>query len=98
MKLFDKKKIRLYLIAGLIITGALYLMFNNNGIFKYVRTKGDLEKLNSRIIQLESENRKLEAEIDSLRKAVPAKIEKVAREKYNMIRADEKKVEFKIDE
>jgi cell division protein FtsB len=40
----------------------------------------------------------LEAEIDSLKRNVPAKIEKIAREKYNMIRPNEKKIEFKAEE
>ena len=54
--------------------------------------------MNTRITQLEEENRKLEAEIDSLKRNVPAKIEKIAREKYDMIRPNEKKIEFKPEE
>jgi cell division protein FtsL len=86
------------MIACLIVVGTLYLIFNNYGILKYVRAKSQLEELNTKIMQLQDENRKLEAEIDSLKSKVPAKIEKVAREKFNMIRANEKKIEFKVDE
>jgi len=47
---------------------------------------------------LEEENQKLEAEIDSLKRNIPAKIEKIAREKYDMIRPQEKKIKFKAEE
>ena len=98
MKLFESKKTRFYIIVAVVAIGTLYLLFNNYGIVKYVKVKSELEDLNSRITQLEEENRRLEAEIDSLKRNVPAKIEKIAREKYNMIRPNEKKIEFKPEE
>ena len=48
------------------------------------------EEIASRMeISIEKVNKILEAEIDSLKKKVPAKIEKIAREKYNMKRKNE---------
>ncbi len=98
MKFIENKKTRFYIIVAVVVIGTLYLLFNNYGIIKYARVKSDLEDLNTRITQLEEENRKLDAEIDSLKRNVPAKVEKIAREKYNMIRPNEKKIEFKTEE
>lgn len=98
MKTLESKRTRFYIIVFVIVVGTLYLIFNSYGIIKYARVKGEIEELNTRITQLESENKKLEAEIDSLKRKVPAKIEKIAREKYDMIRPNEKKIEFKAEE
>jgi len=98
MKFIENKKTRFYIITSIVVIGTLYLLFNNYGVIKYAKVKSELEDLNLRTTQLEEENRKLEAEIDSLKRNVPAKIEKIAREKYNMIRPNEKKIEFKPEE
>jgi cell division protein FtsB len=98
MKFIENKKTRFYIIASVVVIGTLYLLFNNDGVIMYAKVKSQLEDLNTRITQLEEENRKLEAEIDSLKRNVPAKIEKIAREKYDMIRPNENKIEFKVKE
>lgn len=98
MKLLENKKTRFYIIVTVVVIGTLYLLFNNYGVVKYAKVKSDVEDLSSRINQLEEENRRLESEIDSLKRNIPAKIEKIAREKYNMIRPNEKKIEFKAEE
>jgi len=98
MKFIENKKTRFYIIATIVVIGTMYLLFNNYGVIKYAKVKSELEDLNTRITQLEEENRMLEAEIDSIKRNVPAKIEKIAREKYDMIRPNEKKIEFKAEE
>jgi len=98
MSFIDNKKVKFYIITSVVVLGTLYLLFNSYGIIKYAKVKNELDDLNQRITQLENENRKLEAEIDSLKRNVPAKIEKIARENYNMIRPNEKKIEFKAEE
>lgn len=98
MSFLDNKKVKFYIIASVVVLGTLYLLFNSYGVIKFAKVKGELDDLNIRITQLEEENRKLEAEIDSLKRNVPAKIEKIAREQYDMIRPNEKKIEFKAEE
>lgn len=98
MKFFENKKNRFFIITSVVIIGTLYLVFNSTGVIKYAKVTSELEDLNIRITQLEEENKKLEAEIDSLKKNVPTKIEQIAREKYDMMKPNEKKIEFKGEE
>ncbi len=94
MKLLKSNKVKFLFIALLCLVGGVYLLFNEKGVIRYVELKGEVDELNEKIELLEKENRILEGEIDSLRKKIPAKIEKTAREKYDMIRPNEKKIEF----
>lgn len=94
MKLLKSNKVKFLFIALLCLVGGVYLLFNEKGVIRYVELKGEVDELNEKIELLEKENRKLEGEIDSLKKKIPAKIEKTAREKYDMIRPNEKKIEF----
>ncbi len=94
MKLLKSNKVKFLFIALLCLVGGVYLLFNEKGVIRYVELKGKVDELNEKIELLEKENRILEGEIDSLRKKIPAKIEKTAREKYDMIRPNEKKIEF----
>ena len=57
--------------------------------------KGELDSLNTQISNLQNDNERLQSEIDSLKKEIPAKIEKVAREKYDMIKEGERTIELK---
>lgn len=98
MSSLTNRKTRFYTIVIIVLVGLLYLVFNDNGILKYAKVKNEITELNARISQLEDENKRLSAEIDSLKKNIPAKIEKIAREKYGMIKPNEKKIEFKEEE
>ena len=93
-----RKKIFFYLFITIILTGIFYLFFNEHGIIKYVKLNNEVESLNEQIGNLEEENINLKNEIDSLKKEIPAKIEQVAREKYDMIREGEKTIEVKKED
>ncbi len=81
------------IIVGLFfLIGILFLFFNEYGVLKFIKLNNQVNELNEKIRTVEIENKRLQAEIDSLENKVPAKIEKVAREKYNMIRPGESKV------
>ncbi len=80
----------LFIILGLIfLVGAVYIFFNNEGILKYLKLKSDVNDLKEQILTVDKDNKSLQAEIDSLQRKDPAKIEKIAREKYGMIRKGE---------
>lgn len=94
MKLLKSNRVKFLFIALLCLVGGVYLLFNEKGVIRYVELKNEVDGLNEQIELLEKENKKLEGEIDSLKKKIPAKIERTAREKYDMIRPNEKKIEF----
>lgn len=77
--------------------GSLYLLFNNFGVIKYIKLKKEVDSLTQTIEEIKSENKRLEAEIDSLKNLEPAKIEQIAREKYNMIKPKEKKIDIIVE-
>lgn len=92
MKLFNKKT-KYYFFGVALLVGALYLLLNDFGFYRYQNLSNEIEKLNFRIEKLQEENKKLEGQIDSIRRKDPSKIEKIAREKYDMIRPGETKIE-----
>lgn len=94
MKLLKSNRVKFLFIVLLSVAGGTYLLFNEKGIIRYVVLKNEVEDLNEKIELLQAENEKLEGEIDSLRKKIPSIIERTAREKYDLIRPGEKKIEF----
>ena len=87
------KKLSFYIFLLLFIIAVVFLFFNESGVFKYAKLQNDVKSLNEQIQKLQDQNKDLQAEIDSLQRKVPAKIEKVAREKYGMKRPGEKSIE-----
>ncbi len=89
-----RKKFVLFTLIVVVLLGLLYIIFNENGIIKYLTLKHQLNSLKEEAGKVEDNNKKLKESIDSLRAKVPAKIERVAREKYNMMRKGEKAVKI----
>ena len=91
-----KSKLLLRISLVVVILGALaFLLLHENGILKYLELKSELNKIDSEITASEEKLKSLQAEIDSLKNS-KEKIERVAREKFNMMKKNEKA--FKIDE
>lgn len=88
-----KKKIVLYTFLVVVIIGVSYILFNEYGLLKYFKIKGELESINTQIETLKEENVRLQNEIDSLKNKIPAKIERTAREEYDMMRENEVKID-----
>jgi cell division protein FtsB len=73
-----------FVIIVVILLGAVFLVYNENGYLKYRRVKNELDSLRVVKQTLQYENEILKNSIDSLEKKVPAKISRIARERYNM--------------
>ncbi len=84
------KKILFRFLWFFVIIGILaFLVFNQNGIIKFLSLHQELHNLNTQIKNAEDKINSLEMEIDSLNKS-KEKIEKVAREKFHMMRQNER--------
>jgi cell division protein FtsB len=92
VKLTWKK--RLLIIMLIFLAGAAYITFNENGLLSYMKLKDKLTDINAKADSMDQKIRRLEEEIDSLNRKVPAKIEQTAREKYDMLRKGETKIEI----
>lgn len=87
-KIFRNKKTAVAAAAVLVLTFAFFF-FYKFGILQYYKLFSQKKELVGKIAEVEGKNQLLRAEIDSL-KTRDSKIEKVAREKYHMVRKGEK--------
>ena len=90
----NKKKLVMYLFIAIIVLGLLYIFFNERGLIKYSGLKSQVDSMQVELDNIKLENERLKNEIDSLQKKIPAKMEQVAREKYNMKREGETVIEI----
>jgi cell division protein FtsB len=88
-----KRKIVLYLFIAIVVIGSLYIAFNERGLVKYFGLKSQVDSMQVELEKVKLENDRLKNEVDSLQKKIPAKMEQVAREKYNMKREGETLIE-----
>ncbi len=86
---FNKNKLVLRIILLGFISGAVaFLFFNENGILKYIKLRSEINRLDDEIKKAELKLNALHDEIDSLN-TKKEKIERVARERYNMMLPNE---------
>ena len=90
----NKKKLVMYSFIVIIVLGLLYILFNERGLIKYYGLKSRVDSMQVELDKIKLENEQLKNEIDSLQKKIPAKMEQVAREKYNMKREGETLIEI----
>ena len=88
-----KRKFVLYVFISIVIIGVIYIFFNERGVIKFYGLKNQVNSMQVELDKVKLENERLKNEIDSLHKNIPAKMEQVAREKYNMKREGEIKIE-----
>ena len=88
-----KSKFVLYLFLLILVIGIIYIFFNDHGVIKFFGLKSKVDSMQVELKNVKLENERLKNEIDSLQKKIPAKMEQIAREKYNMKRGGETKIE-----
>lgn len=91
-----KRKISRYLLYIFFIAALSYIIFNDSGLIKYLKLKRSFNDLNEQVEERIKQNNERKAELDSLEKKIPEKIEQTAREKYSMVKKGEKVI--KVEE
>lgn len=91
-----KDKMTFYIFIVIVVGGLFFVVFSDSGLLKYGKLRSELNTLKDSLHTLNENIKSLEAEIDSLEKKIPAKIERVAREKFEMSRPGEKKIKYQI--
>lgn len=89
------KLVNRIIILVLFLAVCLFLVFNESGFLKYLKVRSELKNMNNQILLAEKKLAALQKEIDSLQTS-KEKIERVAREKYHMMKKKEKA--FRIEE
>ena len=85
-----KNKLVIQIITGvLFLAVCAFLIFNENGLLKYLKIRKELAQMEIQIRKAEEKLSSLEKEIDSLQTS-KEKIEQVAREKFHMMKKNEK--------
>ena len=91
-----KNKLVIRIIVGvLLLAVCAFLVFNDGGLIKYLKVRKELSQMDMQIRIAERRLASLEKEIDSLQTS-KVKIERVAREKYHMMKKNEKA--FRVEE
>lgn len=90
-----KNKIILLIYACILLVVLSFFIFSDYGLLKFLSLQNEINELNYKIKKTDEKIEKSYKEIDSL-KTNDAKIEKVAREKYYMRRANEKVIKIEI--
>jgi len=88
-----KETIRNILLLALFLFVSFFLLFGEYGLIKFYKLKNEVSNLQQQIDSKNQKIRDLEKEIDSLQ-TNEFKIEKTAREKYNMVKPNEKIIKF----
>lgn len=86
---------KMWLVYIVVFVGFVgFIIFNDYGLLKYMKLESEVGNLQSEIKNTEQRLNELDGEIDSLKTNL-VKIEKIARERYHMLRKNEKA--FKVE-
>lgn len=91
------KNLSLWISVTIVLIILLVLTFSNQGFYDHYLQKKKLSELEARIDSMKKVNDSLKTEIELL-KSNSQKIEKVAREKYGLIKPGEKVYKIQIEE
>ena len=88
-------KVFIGILSLAILLAFGYLFFEEYGFYRRIELNSQIDSLKSEIAYSEKTIKKLNSEIDSLKNNYD-KIERVAREKYNFRKANEKVIDVEI--
>lgn len=90
-----EEKVRVNKIIGLVVVISLLWLFfaPGLGVVSYMNKKAELQRVENEAIDLKKANVELQEEIDKLL-TDPVYLEKIAREKYNLLKPNEKVYDF----
>lgn len=83
------RKLRRFLLIFLASIG-IYLTFGEHGLWRMWRLKRKERELKKEVAEIEARRKVLEEEMKRLREGDPKLIEKLARERYGMVKPGEK--------
>lgn len=80
-----KKKVNIFkiIVYTVVMIISAYLIFNSNGLIKYLSLRSEISELETHIKNTEEDLTKIEQKIEMI-KSNRDSIEKLAREKFNM--------------
>ncbi len=93
MKKGKNKSLFKWFLVFIFILALSFLLFNSNGLLEYWKATKRNKLLREQITETKKKIEKIGMEIDSLRTS-DRKIEKVAREKYHMLKPNEEVLEI----
>ena len=82
-----------WFLIGVSVLVFLNAFFGRNGLFSLFQDRDKFQKLKNEIVQLESSNKKLRAEIFSLKNNFKV-VEKIARENLGLVKSGDTVFEF----
>ncbi len=91
-KLWKNKTIRWFIIIGILLL--IFALFSNKGILQRIRLESENAKWEEKVRAAEEEQKQLGEELEAVEKDKKM-IEKIAREKYDMVKEGEKVYKLK---
>jgi len=85
-----KNRIKRLIGFGVLLLVLYIFGFGDYGIYQYYQLRREKKELQAEIAGLENEKRLLEEEKELLRKRDPAYLDRIAREKYGLVKPGEK--------
>ncbi|HID10386.1 MAG TPA: septum formation initiator family protein [Candidatus Latescibacteria bacterium] len=83
------RKFRRFLVLALALFG-LYFVFGEHGLWRIWKLKRRARALKEEVVRIEAKRRALEEEKKKLEEGDPEYIEKLARERYGMVKPGER--------
>lgn len=86
----------LKLTVALVFIALLWIIFSpQTGVYGFLKQKEQLERLQLKTVELQEKNDTLSKEIDRLQND-PSYLEKIAREKYGLLKKNERVYDFGV--